>query len=338
MIHFWKFLKFVILLVLCVVLLFIIWKYSVGVDWKNEHTSWVESLPKYGPSVDSGSYVVDVKDKTFHILVEGGQNKGPNIMLLHGFPESAMMWLDFMKSASANGYRVFAFDQRGYSPGARPTNREAYHIDSLVQDVINIADQLNLDKFHLVGHDWGSMVGWTTTMQHPVRIESWTAMAIPHPQVFLDGLMNNEEQQRRSSYMNKLRLPYFPEFFFRMTQNRIVKSLENSWKLRELDQFESIFKERGALTSALNWYRALEIEKFQSEAKFEKSIQVPTLFIFGNDDPVVAPDLIPLQKEYVDTTYHTLFLNTGHALIQKETEKVTQAILKQVSANSMTDL
>ena len=70
----------------------------------------------------------------------------------------------------ASDLSVIAPDQRGYSKGARPLKISEYTIDKLSQDVIDIANEFNIDKFHLVGHDWGSAVGWYLSSKFSDRI------------------------------------------------------------------------------------------------------------------------------------------------------------------------
>ena len=89
----------------------------------------------------------------FLARVAGMHNKGHGVILLHGFPESSIMWQPLMDSVAAEGFRVVAFDQRGYSPNARPAGKNAYKTDLLVSDVLAVADQVGFDTFHLVGHD-----------------------------------------------------------------------------------------------------------------------------------------------------------------------------------------
>ncbi|MCF6467741.1 alpha/beta hydrolase [Nonomuraea sp. MG754425] len=72
---------------------------------------------------------------------------------------------------AAAGCRAVAFDQRGYSPGARPAEVAAYRMPHLVQDVLDVADTLGADRFHLVGHDWGGSVAWCTAFANPARAE-----------------------------------------------------------------------------------------------------------------------------------------------------------------------
>jgi len=123
------------------------------------------------------------------------QNEGQAVILLHGFPETSLVWQPLLNVA-AEGYHVSAFDQRGYSPFARPTEVEDYQMDHLVKDVLAVADKVGFDKFHLVGHDWGSGIGWKTVMDFPERVHTWTSMAIPHIGVFYESVLNHPKQQK----------------------------------------------------------------------------------------------------------------------------------------------
>ena len=92
--------------------------------------------------------------------------KGPGLFLLHGFPVTSAMWEPLIAPAAAAGYRVIAFDQRGYSPGARPAGVDAYRVDRTLEDVLAVADAAGFERFHLVGHDWGCVVGWRAAVSH----------------------------------------------------------------------------------------------------------------------------------------------------------------------------
>jgi len=98
-------------------------------------------------------------------------------ILLHGFPETSIMWAGLMERLGEEGYRCFAPDQRGYSPGARPGTVEDYQYRKLVSDVMAQADALGYARFHLIGHDWGSAIGWVILQ----RIRTACAVGRPCP-------------------------------------------------------------------------------------------------------------------------------------------------------------
>ena len=203
--------------------------YFTAFDWSKKHTAKVNALPLFDATVVKGEYRLKANSLEFLIRVAGMQNKGPGLVLLHGFPESSLMWQPLLTKAAEEGYRVVAFDQRGYSPNARPKEVAAYQMNHLVEDIIAVANQVGFDTFHLVGHDWGSAVGWKTVMDYPERIQTWTAMSIPHTGVFFNALLNHPEQQKRSSYMDRLRTPFLPEFLFILNKKRVTKGLTGRW-------------------------------------------------------------------------------------------------------------
>jgi pimeloyl-ACP methyl ester carboxylesterase len=91
-----------------------------------------------------------------------GPSTGELVLLLHGFPQTCACWTPLLGTLAAAGYRAVAPDQRGYSPKARPASVQAYRMPELVADVVAIADRLDAETFHLVGHDWAawSPGGW----------------------------------------------------------------------------------------------------------------------------------------------------------------------------------
>jgi len=112
--------------------------------------------------------VFDNDGLTFEADDSGGP--GEAVVLLHGYPGTRVSWDRVAPALTGAGYRVLAFDQRGYSPGARPPGRRSYTLDLLVGDVLALAGHAGLDRFHLVGHDWGGSVAWAAAAWHPERL------------------------------------------------------------------------------------------------------------------------------------------------------------------------
>jgi len=324
----WKYVKIGLLVILGLLIFIPSIIYINAIDWSKKHSTRIAALPLYSSSVDSGEFRLKANDLEFLIRVKGMQNQGPAVILLHGFPESSLMWQPLLDKAAAQGYRALAFDQRGYSPNARPTEIEDYHIDRLVEDVLAVADQVDFDTFHLVGHDWGAGVGWKTVMDFPERIHTWTAMAIPHTAVFYDAVLNLPEQKKRSSYMKKFQTPFLPELLFHLNQKKVADGLRGRWTEEQIDECLAIQREHGATTAAFNWYRAANITDDGTIESFKKNILRPTLFVWGTEDPVVVHDIIPLQKAFMQADYRTLKLKAGHSLMQAKKDSVITSILE----------
>lgn len=304
--------------------------YVFTTDWSRQHSAYVDQLPVYNNSMDQGIYRLTTNNLEFLIRVKGMKNTGDPIILLHGFPETSIMWQPLMDSLAERGHRVLAFDQRGYSPGARPSGTAYYHIDSLTSDVLSVANQVGFDIFHLVGHDWGSAVGWKTVMDYPNRIHTWTAMSIPHIGVFFPATTEHPQQKEKSGYMNLLRKPILPELFYHAFQNKIYDGLKNRWTAEQINEYKSVFGEPGAFKAALNWYRAMDMNDDRLKNSLNKLIHRPTLYIYGSKDPVVAQEIIPLQESLIDTTCNIIKLEAGHSLIQEAESAVIHNVLDHI--------
>ena len=172
---------------------------------------------------------IETEAGTFDAIASGPEDGRP-VLLLHGFPEAAIEWEHQVAVLGVNGFRAVAPDQRGYSPGVRPEQVSEYTVTHLVGDVIAMADALGWGTFDLVGHDWGGAVAWWTAIEHPDRLRTLSVFSTPHPGALKTALQTDEDQRLRSQYMLDWRE--------RSTEKRM---LENN---------------PGALTAALNWYRA----------------------------------------------------------------------------------
>ena len=141
---------------------------------------------------------IDVGALTFDALV-AGPDDGELVLLLHGFPQTSHAWRDQLLALGEAGYLAVAPDQRGYSPGARPGDVEDYALDQLHDDVLGFADALGRERFHLVGHDWGAILVWTTAAWTPERLLSVTAVSVPHPDPYIAAQRDPSSCQYESS-------------------------------------------------------------------------------------------------------------------------------------------
>ena len=144
---------------------------------------------------------------TFDVRVAGPAD-GEVVILLHGFPETSYEWRSQLVALAAAGYRALAPDQRGYSPGARPTAVDQYTVTALAGDVVGIADAAGAKRFHLVGHDWGAGVGWGVAGLRPDRVLSYASLSVPHPDAFKQALADPSScQHQDSSYFDCFVMP-----------------------------------------------------------------------------------------------------------------------------------
>ena len=270
---------------------------------------------------------VSVDELTFTCRVSGMENDGEAVILLHGFPETSRMWHDLIPVLVSEGFKVVAPDQRGYSPGARPSKISDYSIDKLSQDVLNIADAFQFEKFHLIGHDWGSAVGWVTVAFHSDRVISWTALSVPHLDAFFKAMNNNPEQQRKSQYIKFFEKPILPEFYFSIFGYKYLRDIWRKSSKEEIEKYLEVFKQKGSLKSSLNWYRA----NMKNDDKSIGDITMPTLIIYGLKDMAIGEKSVDESEKYLKGEYKIEKLESGHWLIQESFEAVSKNIINHLT-------
>ena len=179
-----------------------------------------------------------------------GPADGPVVVLLHGFPETSASWRHQLEALGAAGYRVVAPDQRGYSPGARPSEIEAYDPERLVEDTIGFADALGADRVHLVGHDFGGLVAWHTASRHADRLLTLTVASTPHPRAVARSILEGGEQREKSSYMLFFRSDAAEGWFLDDDAAGLRRALTGV----DAEDAVRVLTQPGAMTAALNWY------------------------------------------------------------------------------------
>src|SRR5215469_7699810 len=97
--------------------------------------------------------------------IEAGQ--GEPVLLLHGFPQSASCWRHQMPALAAE-HRVIAVDWPGFGRSAPPSTPPDY--DAEVERVDELADMVGLDRFTLIGHDYGGLLALGYAQRHPDRV------------------------------------------------------------------------------------------------------------------------------------------------------------------------
>jgi len=212
--------------------------------------------------------------------IAAGPKDGDLVLFLHGWPEFADSWTELVRAIGADGYRAVALDQRGYAPGARPEPESAYAIDELVADVLAFADALGRPRFHLVAHDWGAIVGWYVAARHGERLGSFTSLAIPHMAALAEAIANDPDQQKRSAYVQMFRAPgNVAEKTLMGNGAAALRAVyEGKFSPEHVDENVRRFKENGALTASLNWYRAYGFDGQLAP------VAVPTLYVWSDRD------------------------------------------------------
>lgn len=271
---------------------------------------------------------------TFEVIDQGPAD-GPPVVLLHGFPQLNTSWNAVIERLAAQGYRCLAPNQRGYSPGARPAHRRDYVIDELVADVVALIDEAGLPKVHLVGHDLGAMVAWAMAAQRPDRVATLSALSVPHQAAFLKS-MTTSRQGLVSWYMYVFQLPGIPEWLLARGDGRtLARGLSGyGGQPTEAAQRDArAMTSPGALTGALNWYRALP---FANMRQAVGRITVPTMYVWSDGDTAVLEKGARDCGHYVIGEYRFETLHgVSHWMLDEQPEAVAGLLLEWLAAHPL---
>ena len=316
----------VALLVLVSGLVLLSSRFSLDHDYR--HTRRTESLPLLSPEIATGEVRIPARGMEFRARVAGLASGGPALVLLHGFPETSIMWKPLIEAAEAMGFRVVAFDQRGYSPGARPDAARAYRVAELSADLFAVADAAGFERFHLVGHDWGAVVGWAAAAQRGDRVLSYVSLSIPHP-----GAISVANAGRTPGYVRFFQMRGIAETLFTAGGLFLMqRAVYVAMPADQLAEYLAVFSEPGALRAAFNWYRSAEFLTVELAGNVEQ----PVLYVFGNRDmPVfVRPEVRKLHQRFATGPFEEVELDAGHWLIQEEPGRVVDAVMRHLHAQT----
>ena len=121
------------------------------------------------------SRYIDTGELRQHAVIGG---EGPPLLLVHGWPENWYAWRLLMP-ALARDFEVIAVDQRGIGLTDKP--RDGYDTGTLAGDLVALMDALGHERFAVVGHDTGYIIGYALAADHPDRVSRVALAEVPGP-------------------------------------------------------------------------------------------------------------------------------------------------------------
>ena len=243
---------------------------------------------------------------TMNVALAGPEKAAP-VIFLHGFPESHRTWRELVPLLS-DELRLIMPDQRGFGDSDRPLEVDSYKTENLLADLFGLADALALEKFALVGHDWGGAIAWAAAIKGDPRVTRLAIVNSPHPLIFQKSLIEDEAQRAASQYMRAFRDPDFEKFVEAIGFEAFFdKSFRNHVDLAAIPPTERAiyiaqWSRAHALTAMLNWYRASQMvvpppgitaDVPDWVVRAFPKIKVPVRVIWGLEDKA----LLPIQLE-----------------------------------------
>jgi pimeloyl-ACP methyl ester carboxylesterase len=262
---------------------------------------------------------------TLNVALAGDRSK-PAVILLHGFPESHRTWREVAPRLQDRFFLVMP-DQRGFAGSDLPQDLDAYKTDLLIDDIFALADAFGIERFALVGHDWGGAIAWGAALRNDPRLTRLAIVNAPHPVIFQKSLIEDQEQRLASQYITAFRMPEFEEAveamgydaFFEKTFGRHTEVA----KIPEAEkrQYIADWSQPGAFNAMLNWYRGskvivpppgVTVPVPDVLLRAFPKVKIPTLVIWGMKDAALLPLQLEGLEELVDDLAIERLPDAGH--------------------------
>jgi len=285
------------------------------------------------------SHFAEVNNVRLHYVSVG---EGSLILFVHGFPEFWGAWEEQLAEFSSD-HQAVAMDMRGYNLSSKPEDIADYAIDELVSDIKALVAHLGHRQLVLVAHDWGGAVAWSFANRHPELLESLVIINSPHPVVFARELLVNADQQAASTYMRTFQAPGIEDILaqdnYALLIDKVFKA-GKGWELTpdDRDKYLAAWRQPGALTCGLNYYRASPLYPPATEEERARikgiadlppevfSVQVPTLVIWGEKDTALLPGLLDGLDKYVADLTIKRIPDGSHWVVHEQPARVNGCI------------
>lgn len=259
---------------------------------------------------------ITVNGIALNVIIEG---QGPDVLLVHGFPDSHQAWRHQIPALVAAGYRVIAPDIRGFGDSDAPTGKGSYLVENFVSDLAALLDVLEIDKVRLVGHDWGAVISWAFCIAHPERVDRYVAMSVGHPAAYPRGGL----AQKIKGYYVLICASPIGEWFMRLFNWRMFALVTNY--PAELEHWRSEMSRPGRLYAAIGIYR--DNIHLVLPHKYPK-VTVPVMGIWSSGDHALSRKQMFISGEYVEAPWRYEQVDgVGHWLELEAPRKINALLL-----------
>lgn len=254
--------------------------------------------------------------------------KGEAVLLVHGFPDSSRVWRHQLRPLVASGRRVIVPDLRGMGNSDRPQGVDAYRMRTLVVDLVAVLDAFEVERAHVVGHDWGAGISWVLAAAVPDRVASLAALSVGHPMASRPATL---EARQKAWYQLYFLFPEAEELLLRDDA-----ALLRQWLAEPADgeHYLADLRRPGALTAGLNYYRANVGPSRELDQRHDlPPVGAPTLGLWSDGDHYLAESAMERSGEWVTGPWrYQRIEGASHWMQLDQPERLTALLLEHLDA------
>ncbi len=272
-------------------------------------------------------------------LVHGGD--GPPVLLLHGYPQTHVMWHKVAPLLGA-GFTVVAPDLRGYGDSGKPPSDGDLNIyckRTTAQDQVEVMAELGFESYHVVGHDRGARVGHRMALDHPNRVESFTSLDVVPSQAAFEAMDANLAFAWFHWHLMRQPAP-LPETLIGNSAKAYLDFLLESWTAVDgaiteeaYSEYLRCFSNPETIRGTCMDYRSIELDLKHDEADRGRKLTCPVLVLWAGNMAKRPGWQIGARLNMLDTWYERATdvqgrpIDCGHFLPEEAPEEVTSALL-----------
>jgi pimeloyl-ACP methyl ester carboxylesterase len=252
--------------------------------------------------------------------------KGPLILLLHGFPDTAHSWDAILPRLAAAGYRAVAPFMRGYAPTEIP-DRDA-NMKTIASDALALIEALGEKDAIVLGYDWGATAAYGAAALDPARVRRLIVLGIPHPVT----IPVTPSMLWKVRHFFAFKLPGAPKRFAKndfAALPMLCRRWSPTWNPApaEFDAVRACFADPRSVDAALGYYRALPL---RPPPHLRRKIDVPTLVFAGTDDPAVSPANYRAAQRMFTKEYIVEEMPGGHFMHREHPDVFAEKLLQRL--------
>jgi pimeloyl-ACP methyl ester carboxylesterase len=274
----------------------------------------------------SGSVQPSIEPRVEHKFVEaGGVNwhyveagKGEPVVFLHGLPESWFSWHYQIEEVSKK-YRVIAVDLKGY--GQSDKRDGDYSLSVVAGELIALFDAIGLEKFSLVTHDWGSIVGDYVASTVPNRINKYIRMEAPVLRT--DAARHPQFQLFKNQFVASNMMSDARAFVTRVYEPRTVQKISD----HDMEGIIREFGRPGVAEAVPRYFRDFVWESEDVRKAMFQKMEFPVLVLQGEKDPAQPLSYYEgIEAVFPDVKFQVV-KDAGHFTELEKPADVSKAIL-----------
>jgi pimeloyl-ACP methyl ester carboxylesterase len=280
-------------------------------------------------------------------FLDVGDPDGKPVVLLHGWPDDPTTWNQVSVELTKKGCRAFIPYLRGFGPTRFLASGSARsgQLAALGQDVIELIERLGLERFVLVGHDWGARAAYIVAALHPVRVRGLLTLSV--------GYATNDPRQKLAYAQARA---YWYHWFFASSLGKAAlesdrrglcrflwKTWSPSWRFTDQEFEETAtswenpdWAEVTLHSYRYRWGQAKADPSYQElEDKMSQlpKIHVPTILIQGTEDACNLPETSADKDRFFTAGYRYVLVKAGHFIQREDPRSVVDAALELLSAD-----